>query len=110
MKLSKTICSLAIAAMAGFGGSANAQWKPSKPIEMIVHTAPGGGNDVLARAMVQMLEKENLLPVRMQVLNRPGGNGAVAAAAIAEKKATRTHWAWFRAPGSPTLSSPVRPR
>lgn len=86
MKLSKTICSLAIAAMAGFAGLAHAQWKPTKPIEVIVHTAPGGGNDVLARAMVQMLEKENLLPVRMQVLNRPGGNGAVAAAAIAEKK------------------------
>ena len=47
MKLSKTICSLAVAAMAGFAGFAHAQWKPSKPIEMIVHTAPGGGNDVL---------------------------------------------------------------
>jgi len=91
MKLSKTICSLAIAAVAGFAGLAHAQWKPSKPIEVIVHTAPGGGNDVLARAMVQMLEKENLLPVRMQVLNRPGGNGAVAAAAIAEKKRRPAH-------------------
>ena len=84
MKLSKTVCSLAIAALAGFAGFAHAQWKPTKPIEMIVHTAPGGGNDLLARAMVQMLDKENLLPVRMQVLNRPGGNGAVAAAAIAQ--------------------------
>jgi putative tricarboxylic transport membrane protein len=86
MKLSQTVCSLAIAALAGFAGVAHAQWKPTKPIEVIVHTAPGGGNDLLARAMVQMLEKEKLLPVRMQVLNRPGGNGAVAAAAIAEKK------------------------
>ena len=53
---------------------------------MIVHTAPGGGNDLLARAVAQMLEKEKLLPVRMQVINKPGGNGAVAAAALSEKK------------------------
>jgi putative tricarboxylic transport membrane protein len=33
-----------------------------------------------------MMEKEKLVPVRMQVINKPGGNGAVAAAAIAEKK------------------------
>jgi putative tricarboxylic transport membrane protein len=65
---------------------AAAQWKPSKTVEIIVHTGPGGGNDVLARAIVNMMEKEKLVPVRMQVVNKPGGNGAVAAAALAEKK------------------------
>jgi len=63
-----------------------AQWTPSKPVDIIVHTGPGGGSDLLARAVVQMIEKEKLVPVRMQVINRPGGNGAVAAAALAEKK------------------------
>ena len=63
-----------------------AQWVPTKPVEMIVHTGPGGGSDLLARAIATMLEKEKLVPVRMQVVNKPGGNGAVAAAAIAEKK------------------------
>jgi putative tricarboxylic transport membrane protein len=33
-----------------------------------------------------MIEKEKLLPVRMQVVNKTGGNGAVAAAYLAEKK------------------------
>ena len=86
MKFSKTICTLAISALVGFGGLAQAQWKPTKTLEVIVHTAPGGGNDLLARAVAQMLEKEKLLPVRMQVINKPGGNGAVAAAALSEKK------------------------
>lgn len=63
-----------------------ADWKPTKPVEVVVHTGPGGGSDVLARAMANMIEKEKLLPVRMQVVNKPGGNGAVAAAALAEKK------------------------
>ena len=68
------------------GGLAHAQWKPTKTVEVIVHTGPGGGSDLLARAIATMMEKEKLLPVRMQVLNRAGGNGAVAAAAIAERK------------------------
>jgi len=87
MKLSRrSICAVAFTALAGFGGLAQAQWTPTKTVEVIVHTAPGGGNDLLARAVAQMLEKEKLLPVRMQVINKPGGNGAVAAAALSEKK------------------------
>ena len=66
--------------------AAHADWKPTKTVEIIVHTGPGGGNDVLGRAIANMMEKEKLVPVRMQVVNRPGGNGAVAAAAISEKK------------------------
>src|SRR4051812_32927153 len=65
---------------------AHADWAPTKTVDVIVHTGPGGGSDLLARAMVQMIEKEKLAPVRMQVVNKPGGNGAVAAAALAEKK------------------------
>ena len=61
-------------------------FKPTRPIELVVHTGPGGGSDVLARAMVIMLEKEKLLPVRVQVANKPGGGGVVAAAYLAEKK------------------------
>ncbi len=61
-------------------------FKPTRPVELVVHTGPGGGSDVLARAMVQMIEKEKLAPVRFVVVNRPGGNGTVAAAYLAEKK------------------------
>ena len=66
--------------------AAFAQWQPTKPVDVIVHTGPGGGSDLLARAMANMIEKEKLLPVRMNILNKPGGNGAVAAAALAERK------------------------
>jgi putative tricarboxylic transport membrane protein len=76
---------LSIAALA-FALPAAAQWKPTKPVDLIVHTGPGGGSDLLARAMVTMIEKEKLVPVRMNVINKPGGNGAVAAAALVEKK------------------------
>lgn len=77
---------MAAVALAALSAGAQAQWKPTKPVEVIVHTGPGGGSDVLARSIVTMIEKEKLVPQRMQVINKPGGNGAVAAAAIAEKK------------------------
>ena len=79
------IITMALAAVF-VSGLVHAQWKPTKPIEMVVHTGPGGGSDVLARTIVVMLEKEKLLPVRMQVVNKTGGNAAVAAAYLAEKK------------------------
>ena len=82
MKVLKAIAvACALAAPAAF-----AQWQPTKPVDVIVHTGPGGGSDLLARAMATMIEKEKLLPVRMNVINKPGGNGAVAAAALSEKK------------------------
>lgn len=65
---------------------AAAQFTPTKPVDLIVHTGPGGGSDLLARAMATMIEKEKLVPVRINVMNKPGGNGAVAAAALAERK------------------------
>ena len=65
---------------------AHADWQPTKPVDFVVHTGPGGGSDVLARAVATMMEKEKLVPVRMNVLNKPGGNGAVAAAYLYEKK------------------------
>ena len=51
---------------------AHAQWKPTKTVDVIVHTGPGGGSDLLARAIATMMEKEKLLPVRMQVSIKPG--------------------------------------
>jgi len=74
-------CAAALAAAPAW-----AQFKPTKPVELIVHTAPGGGADVLARFIAQVIEKENLAPVRFQVNNKPGGGGLTAMAYVAEKK------------------------
>src|SRR5581483_4159564 len=60
-------------------------FQPTRPVEVVVHTGPKGGSDLLARAVATMIEKEKLLPVRMQVVNKPGGGSAVAAAYLAEK-------------------------
>jgi len=84
----KEIAALAVMAFAGlFVEVAFAQgFQPTRPIEVVVHTGPGGGSDLLARAVALMVEREKLLPVRMQVVNKTGGGAAVAAAYLAEKK------------------------
>ena len=76
---------LALAFLAVIVSSSALAFKPTRPIEVVVHTGPGGGSDLLARAVAGMIEKEKLLPVRMQVVNKTGGGGAVAAAYLAEK-------------------------
>lgn len=75
--------------LAGFvlaGVAAAQDFKPSKQIETVVHTGPGGGSDLFARAIAEMLQKEKLISQRMQIVNKPGGGPAVAMAYLAEKK------------------------
>ena len=79
----KTLC-MALAALTVVAAPAYA-FKPTRPIEVVVHTGPGGGSDLLARAVATMIEKERLLPVRMQVVNKTGGGSALAAAYLAER-------------------------
>ena len=62
------------------------EFKPTKQIETVVHTGPGGGSDLFARAIAEMLQKEKLITQRMQVVNKSGGGPAVAMAYLAEKK------------------------
>jgi putative tricarboxylic transport membrane protein len=78
----------AVAAVAGLGVTATHHalaWEPSRAVEVVVHTAPGGGSDVFARAIIDMIEKEKLVPQRMTVANRSGGSSAVAQAYVGGK-------------------------
>jgi len=61
-------------------------FKPTKPIEFVTHTGPGGGGDVLARAISAGMEKERIAPARMNVVNKTGGSSATAMAYLVEKK------------------------
>ncbi len=86
---------LVVAALLACSNAVLAQgFTPTRPVEAVVHTGPGGGSDLLARAVALLIEKEKLLPVRLQVVNKTGGGGAVAAAYLAEKKG-ETHTIGF---------------
>ena len=80
------VISVAAGVMLIAGSAAGQGFKPTRNIDFIVHTGPGGGGDTHARAINGIFEKEKLLPVRANVVNKPGGGGAVATAYMAEKK------------------------
>ena len=86
---------LALAFLAVLISSPALAFKPTRTVEVVVHTGPGGGSDILARAVAGMIEKEKLLPVRMQVVNKTGGGGAVAAAYLAEKEGDQNTIGFF---------------
>jgi putative tricarboxylic transport membrane protein len=62
------------------------QFRPTRPIEFVVHGGPGSGNDVFARTITTIVDQEKLSPVRMQVVNKPGGGSTSAAAYVVSKK------------------------
>jgi putative tricarboxylic transport membrane protein len=56
---------------------------PDRPINMIVSYSPGGGTDLVARAIAPYIEKYLGNNARIVVQNRPGAGGAIGFAAIA---------------------------
>jgi putative tricarboxylic transport membrane protein len=61
-------------------------WKPTKPIEFVVPSGPGGAADQYARAMGQVFEKMNLLNGQVWVpVNRASGTGVIALQTLQQK-------------------------
>ena len=56
---------------------------PEQPISMIVAFAPGGGTDLVARALAPYIEKQLGDGARVLVVNRPGAGGEIGFTAIA---------------------------
>ena len=71
------------------GGAPNipaSNWKPEKPVEFVVQSAAGGGSDIFARTMARVLADEKIVTVPINVVNKPGGSGAVAYSYLNQKK------------------------
>src|SRR6478735_2828450 len=74
MKLTTAL--LAAVSLLGLSSVAQAQWKPTKPIEFVVTSAPGGATDNFARMVQSIVAKHNLADVPIVVTNKGGGSGA----------------------------------
>jgi putative tricarboxylic transport membrane protein len=60
----------------GTAGGASAEDYPEEPLEWTVAFGPGGGNDIMSRQIVDILEKENFYSEDITVENIDGGSGA----------------------------------
>jgi putative tricarboxylic transport membrane protein len=72
--------------MAGIALPVGAASYPEKPVEFVTHSAPGGGSDIFARHIANLMEKEKIVSVPMVVVNKSGGGGAIGVAYVAPKK------------------------
>jgi putative tricarboxylic transport membrane protein len=54
----------------------SAESYPSRGLDWTVAFGPGGGNDLMSRQLVQIIDEQNLYPDNISVENREGGSGA----------------------------------
>ncbi len=79
----RSLLAAAIAAAAlALPAAASAQAWPNKPIRLLVGFAPGGGTDIVARALAPKLSE--ILGAQVVVENRAGAAGTIAADAVAK--------------------------
>lgn len=78
-RLMRGVLAAAIAMPLAFGSAAIAQDYPStdETLDWTIAFGPGGGNDIMARSIIEILNKYDLYPGDIQVENRAGGSGAV---------------------------------
>ena len=67
----------------GFFSTGAMAW-PTRPIEIVVGFAPGGGTDITARTLATYLEKE--LGGSVVIVNKSGASGAIGLAYVARAK------------------------
>jgi putative tricarboxylic transport membrane protein len=83
MRLKRTLTAVAAAAAlvlsgcgAGSTGGGSAENYPSQDLDWTIAFGPGGGNDLMARKLVQIIQDQKLYPANIAVENREGGSGA----------------------------------
>jgi putative tricarboxylic transport membrane protein len=67
---------LSLSACGGSGSSADSGDYPSQDMDWTIAFGPGGGNDIMARTMVDIIQQNDMYPENIVVENREGGSGA----------------------------------
>ena len=85
-RLQFTTVALAIFALA-LPVQAQQTWSPTRNVEIVVGSAPGGSNDKTARSVEKAIIEAKLIPTSLTVVNKPGGGSTIAFAYVRQKKA-----------------------
>lgn len=84
--LLKAAAATAVVSRAPAAWSADAAWRPTRQVQVVVGVSPGGSMDRTARQVEQLLSQDKLIPRSSIVLNKPGGGHAVALAYTVENR------------------------
>lgn len=77
------LVAIAAALLPGVSTAADASAYPSKPINLIVAYAAGGGSDMVVRLLTPFIEKELGNNARIVVTNKPGAGGSIGFSELA---------------------------
>ena len=102
MKFTRSILGFLMGSVFLAGQALGSSWEPTKPIQLVVGFSPGGGTDVIARAIAAGTQE--VMPQPMIVVNRPGASGVIAADAVS--KAPADGYTLLVAGGSESTSLP----
>src|SRR4051812_39696915 len=61
VKMKWSLGCAAFVAITSAAVAAQPAWKPEKQVEVVLPTAPGGGNDAVARLMAKVLQEQKLV-------------------------------------------------
>ncbi len=75
MNLLKPVAVIATALVLAAPAAAQDRY-PSKRLDWTIAFGPGGGNDIMSRTLISILEKYKLYPETIVADNKPGGSGA----------------------------------
>ncbi len=76
----RVLVSAALALGISFGApeSAAQPWKPTRGVEIIVGSAPGGGADLTGRLMQKLFQEKLITDVTSSVVNKTGGGSTLS--------------------------------
>ena len=75
----KLVPYIAASVLVAGASSAGAQgWVPTKNVEIVAGSVPGGSNDRTARLMEHVLNTQKAVPTSITVVNKAGGGGSIA--------------------------------
>lgn len=84
-------CFVALGLLLALNAQAQGQWRPVKPVEIILPTAAGGANDLMARLIQKCLQDHKLVTTPLVVINKAGGNQTLAAVYLRQNAGSPHH-------------------
>jgi putative tricarboxylic transport membrane protein len=84
-------CAVSMAALASSAASAQSYPDPAERLNWTISFGPGGGNDIMSRTIISILEKYDLYPGEIVAENRPGGSGAIGWGYLYNQKGNPYH-------------------
>lgn len=106
MRRIRCLCLAGLVGQLALVGNVCAQPFPSRPVELVVHTGAGGGGDLFARTVAEIITRGKLLSQPLVVANKGGGGGAIAFNYVAGKPGDP--YTLLAVPSTVLLTAPLR--